>query len=191
MNGLLKMLTKPHGFKTWACTSWGFGPWLLFSVGSRCAVPGPFSPLAPRPLFWLHWSPSVGLAWGCHAQRPLRVTLPLPSCMFLFFPSAHPSRLQVLVPQGAFSNHPRLNLEKAMAPRSRTLAWRIPWTEEPGGLQSVGSLRVGHDWETSLSCIGEGNDIPLQCSCLENARDGSLVGCHLWGRTESDTTEAT
>ena len=36
-------------------------------------------------------------------------------------------------------------LEKAMATHSNTLAWRIPWTEEPGGLQSMGSLRVGHD----------------------------------------------
>ena len=39
----------------------------------------------------------------------------------------------------------------------------------------------------SLSCIGEGNGTPLQCSCLENPRDGSLVGCRLWGCTESDT----
>ena len=42
-------------------------------------------------------------------------------------------------------------LEKAMAPHSSTLAWKIPWTEEPGALQSMGSLRVGHDWATSLS----------------------------------------
>ena len=42
------------------------------------------------------------------------------------------------------------SLEKAMAPHSSTLAWRIPWTEEPGGLQSTGSQRVGHDWATSL-----------------------------------------
>ena len=41
--------------------------------------------------------------------------------------------------------------EKAMAPHSSTLAWKIPWMEEPGGLQSMGSLRVGHDWVTSLS----------------------------------------
>ena len=41
--------------------------------------------------------------------------------------------------------------EKAMAPHSSALAWKIPWTEEPGRLQSMGSLRVGHDWETSLS----------------------------------------
>jgi len=133
---------------------------------------------------------------------------------------------------------------------------KIPWTEEPVRLQSMGSLRVGHDWATSLSRIGEGNGSPLQCSCLENPRDwgawcaavygvaqsrirlkrlssssssrvrvghywvtslslftfmpwrrkwwptpvflpgesqglGSLVGCCLWGRTESETTEVT
>ena len=45
--------------------------------------------------------------------------------------------------------------EKAMAPHSSTLAWKIPWTEEPGRLQSMGSLRVRHDWATSLSRIGE------------------------------------
>ena len=40
--------------------------------------------------------------------------------------------------------------EKAMAPHSSTLAWKIPWTEEPGGLQSMGSQRVGHDWATNI-----------------------------------------
>ena len=79
--------------------------------------------------------------------------------------------------------------EKAMAPHSSTLAWKIPWMEEPGRLQSMGSLRVGHDWATSLSCIGEGNGNPLQCSCLENPRDGEPGGCRLWDHTESDTTE--
>ena len=67
-------------------------------------------------------------------------------------------------------------LEKAVANHSSTLAWKIPWTEEPGGLQSMGSLEVGLDWVTSLSLslsyIGEGNGGPLQCSCLENPRDG-------------------
>ena len=67
------------------------------------------------------------------------------------------------------------NLEKAMATHSSTLAWRIPWMEEPGGLQSVGSLRVRHDWETSLSLFTfmhwRRNGNPLQCSCLENPRD--------------------
>jgi len=70
----------------------------------------------------------------------------------------------------------KLGLEKAenqaMATHSSTLAWRIPWMEGPGRLQSMGSLRVRHDWATLLSCIGEGNGNPLQCSCLENPRDG-------------------
>ena len=49
------------------------------------------------------------------------------------------------------STHLWTPLEKAMATHSSTLAWKIPWTEEPGRLQSMGSLRVRHDWETSLS----------------------------------------
>ena len=48
------------------------------------------------------------------------------------------------------------SLEKAMATHSNILAWRIPWMEEPGRLQSMGSQRVGHDWATSLTCLGEG-----------------------------------
>ena len=83
-----------------------------------------------------------------------------------------------------------------MAPHSSTLAWKIPWMEEPGRVQSMGSLRVGQTerlhFHFSLSCFGEGDGNPLQCSCLENPRDrGSLVGYRLWGRTESDTTEVT
>ena len=66
--------------------------------------------------------------------------------------------------------------EKAMAPHSSTLAWKIPWMEKPGRLQSLGSLRVDMTerlyFHFSLSCIGEGNGNPLQCSCLENPRDG-------------------
>ena len=63
-----------------------------------------------------------------------------------------------------------------MAPHCSTLAWKIPWMEEPGRLQSTGSL--GSDtterlhFHFSFSCIGEGNGNPLQCSCLENPRDG-------------------
>ena len=67
-------------------------------------------------------------------------------------------------------------LEKAVAPHCSTLAWKIPWTEEPGRLQSMGSLRVGHDWVTSLSLFTfmhwRRKWHPLQCSCLENLRDG-------------------
>ena len=57
-----------------------------------------------------------------------------------------------------------------------TLAWKIPWTEEPGRLQSMESLESDTTerlhFHFSLSCIGEGNGNPLQCSCLENPRDG-------------------
>ena len=76
-----------------------------------------------------------------------------------------------------------------MAPHFSTLAWKIPWTEEPGGLQSMGSLRVGHDWVTSLSlsCIGEGNGNPLKCSCLKNPRDGGAWWAAVYGVTQSRT----
>ena len=87
-------------------------------------------------------------------------------------------------------------LEKAMAPHSSTLAWRIPWTEEPGGLQSMGSLSVGHDWATSLSLFTfmhwrrKWQPTPVFLPGESQGRR-SLVGCHLWGRTESDTTDVT
>ena len=81
--------------------------------------------------------------------------------------------------------------EKAMVPHSSTLAWRIPWTEEPGRLQSMDSLRVGHDWVTSLSpftsCIGEGNGNPLQCSCLENPRNGGAWWAAVYGVAQGRT----
>ena len=78
-----------------------------------------------------------------------------------------------------------------MAPLSSTLAWRIPWMEEPGGLQSMGSLRVRHNWATSLSfslsCVGEGHGNPLQCSCLENPRDKGAWWAAIYGVTQSRT----
>ena len=74
-----------------------------------------------------------------------------------------------------------------MAPHSSTLAWKIPWMEEPDRLQSMGSLRVGHDWVTSLSCIGEGNGNPLQCSCLENPRDWGAWWAAIYGVAQSWT----
>ena len=81
--------------------------------------------------------------------------------------------------------------EKAMAPHSSTLAWKIPWMEEPGGLQSMGSLRVGHTerlhFDFSLSCIGEENGNPLQGSCLENPRDGGAWWAAVSGVAQSRT----
>ena len=75
-----------------------------------------------------------------------------------------------------------------------TLAWKITWMEEPGRLQSIGSLRVGHDWATSLSLFTfmhwRRKWQPTPVFLLgESQGPGSLVSCRLWGRTESDTTE--
>ena len=86
--------------------------------------------------------------------------------------------------------------EKAIAPHSSTLAWKIPLMEEPRGLQSVGSQRVGHHWATSLWLFTfmhwrrKWQHTPV---LLPGESQGwwSLVGCHLWGRTESEMTEVT
>ena len=76
----------------------------------------------------------------------------------------------------------RAKMEKAMAPHSSTLAWKISWTEEPGALQSMGSLRVGHDWATSLSLFTfmywrrKWQPTPVFLPG-ESQGQGSLVGC--------------
>ena len=120
--------------------------------------------------FWLH------LFWwvrGCSDWGPV-----------------HPLRLHQKVLSAM------LSLEKAMAPHSSTLAWKIPWTEEPGRLQSMGLLRVRHDWATSLSLFTfmhwrrKWQTTPVFLPGESQGR-GSLVGCRLWGRTESNMTEAT
>ena len=76
-------------------------------------------------------------------------------------------------------------LEKAIVPHSSTLAWKIPWMEGPDGLQSMGSLRVGHDWATSLSLFTfahwrrKWQPTPVFLPGESQGR-GSLVGCRLW-----------
>ena len=88
----------------------------------------------------------------------------------------------------------RVSLEKEIATHSSTLAWKIPQMEEPGRLQSMGSRRLRHDWATSLSLFTFMNwrrkwqPTPVFLPG-ESQGWGSLVGCHLWGRTESDTTK--
>ena len=76
-----------------------------------------------------------------------------------------------------------------MAPYSSTLAWKIPWTEEPGRLQSIESLESNMTerlhFHFSLSFIGEGNGNPLQCSCLENPREGEAWWAAVYGVTQS------
>ena len=84
--------------------------------------------------------------------------------------------------------------EKAMATHSSTLAWKIPWTEEPGRLQSMRSLRLGYNWVTSLSLFTfmhwrrKWQPTPVFLPGESQGRR-SLVGCRLWGHTESDMTE--
>ena len=79
--------------------------------------------------------------------------------------------------------------EKAMAPHSSTLAWKIPWAEEPGRLQSMGSRRVRHNWATWLSLFTFMNwkrkwqPTPMFLPGQSQGW-GSLIGCRLWGRTE-------
>ena len=84
---------------------------------------------------------------------------------------------------------PGVRWRRRWHPTPVTLAWKIPRTEEPGRLQSMGSLRVRHDWATSLSlsCIGEGNGNPLQCCCLENPRDGGAWWAAIYGVAQSRT----
>ena len=78
-----------------------------------------------------------------------------------------------------------------MAPHSSNFAWKISWTEKPGGLQSVGSIELDTteqlQFHFSLSCIGEENGNPLQYSCLENPRDGGAWWAAIYGVAQSRT----
>ena len=83
--------------------------------------------------------------------------------------------------------------EKAMAPHSSTLAWKIPWTEEPGGLQFMGSQRVGHDFTFTFHFYALEKEMATHSSvlALENPRDRGAWWAVVYGVAESDTTEAT
>ena len=85
----------------------------------------------------------------------------------------------------------QLVVEKAMAPHSSTLAWKIPWMEElvgcrPWGPKESDSTEQLH-FHFSLSCTGEGNGNPLQCSCLENPRNGGAWWAAIYGVAQSRT----
>ena len=84
-----------------------------------------------------------------------------------------------------------LKLEKAMAPHSSTLAWKIPSMGEPGRLQSMGCEESDTTerlhFHFPLSCIREGNGNPVQCSCLENPRDGGAWWAAVYGVAQSRT----
>ena len=102
-------------------------------------------------------------AQGCQLPQPYIQTLSAPCPPS---PKHGPVLLHLECATGSFLN----------GTHSSTLAWKIPRTEEPGRLQSMGSLELDTTerlhFHFSLSCIGEGNGNPLQCSCLENPRDG-------------------
>ena len=107
-----------------------------------------------------------------------------------------PGRPQSIGSRSRVGHNWAIKPKKAMAPHSSTLAWKIPWTEEPGRLQSMGYRRVRQDWATSLSLFTfmhwkrKWQPTPVS---LPGESQGwrSLVGWRLWGCTESDTTEVT
>ena len=135
-----------------------------------------------------YWATSVSVSDSVrpHRRQPTRLLCPWDS----------PGKNTGVGCHRHFRRYLNLTEEKAMAPHSSTLAWKIAWTEEPGRLQSMELLRVRHDWATSLSLFTfmhwrrKWQPTPVFLPGESQGRQG-LVGCRLWGRTESDTTEAT
>ena len=141
----------------------------------------------------------------CVYQQPLSENLERSSALWVFIARHSPILFFRLILcfmiSSAYKAHfidlschlmrPFLRLEKAMAPHSSTLAWKIPWTEEPGRLQSMGSLRVGHDWATSLSLFTfihwRRKWQPTPVFCLENPRDGKAWWAAVYGVAQSRT----
>jgi len=102
-------------------------------------------------------------------------------CLWFHMPHLHPSISPFLATV----------MEKAMAPHSSTLAWKIPWMEEPGVLQSMRSRRVGHDWATSLWLFTfmhwRRKWQPIPMFLLENPRDWGAWWAAVYGVTQSWT----
>ena len=156
---------------------------------SRSVVSDPQRPYGLQPSRLLHARnfPGKSTGVGCRylLQKPYEVDILIISILKTFSFILFPFWKSVAPKQ-----------EKEMAPHSNTLAWKIPWAEEPVRLQSMWSWRVGHDWVTSLSLFTfmhwrrKWQPTPVFLPG-ESEGVGSLVGCHLWGCTEADTTEAT
>ena len=157
----------------------------LFTINIKLSIsPTVFATLLASSLF--HLSTKQILSFSGLSQNPILHTLTLSSYIL---PITEDSWFYLL---NVFWICLFLSTEKAMAPHSSAPAWKIPWKGEPGGLQSKGSLRVGHDPVTSyfhfsLSCIGKGNGNPLQCSCLENPRDRGACLAAVYGVSQSRT----
>ena len=160
---------------------WGL-PWLQ-TLNSSCQQ----THLCWRNIWWSVSFRSPSIRWECH---PVGHTLRNMGHGFASDVSILLDTVSILlVDWNVFP-------ERAMAPHSSTLAWKVPWAEEPGGPQSMGSRRVGHNWATSLSLFTfmhwRRKWQPTPVFLPEESQGwGSLVGCHLWGHTELDTTEAT
>ena len=155
--------------------------------------------LQARTLEWVAISFSNAWKWIVKAKLLSRVRL-----LVIPWTAAHqPPPSMRFSRQEYWSGVPMPSLCDILAPGfnssvslSSTLAWKIPWMAEPGRLQSMGSLRVGHDWATSLWLFTfmhwrrKWQPTPAFLPG-ESQGWGSLVGCRLWGRTESDMTEVT
>ena len=131
---------------------------------------------------WIDKKRAPALTFTCTKVRTLAFSLTKATCSLSFFVCLF------------VFNSLMKPAEKAMATHSSTLAWKIPCTEEPGKLQSRGSLRVGLNWASSLSLFTfihwrrKWQPTPVFLPG-ESQEPGSLMGCCLWGRTELDTTE--
>ena len=172
-----KQVIRP-AFKTIFYNVWGLPWWLWrYSVCLQCRRPG-FDPWVRKILWRKKWQPTAVLLSGkFHGWRSLVGYSPWgrkESDMTEWLQFHHLSNLQIKTlltlwgfPCGSVvKNPPAMQepqetwvqslgredpLEKSMAIQSSILAWRIPWTEEPGGLQSMGSQRVRHNWR-NLAC---------------------------------------
>ena len=166
---------------------------LLWSDGTRCPNLN-FWMLGFKPTFSLSSLTFIKRLFSSSSLYPIKVMSSAYLRLLIFL-------LEILIPAYSSSSpafHMKYSayMEKAMAPHSSTLAWKTPGMEKSGKLQSMGSLRIGHDWVTSLSLFTFMHwrrkwwPTPVFLPG-ESQGWGSLVGCRLWGLTESDTTEVT
>ena len=158
--------------------------------------------LLPYTFFFFYHIPytfTIALIWcsvllGNHLFTPLKATDLPHRWVYGDAPVPHLTSSDVFLT----ARNPNLNVhqDSSQSLESSTLAWKMPWTEEPGRLQSTKSLRIRHDWATSIWLFTfmhwrrKWQPIPVFFS-RESQGQGSLVGCHLWGHIEPDTTEAT
>ena len=152
-------------------------------------------------LFFLHWISCYSeinkytLKWVYLSQKTSKVSFRYPSC-FILWTMSLALKLFAYSILYYLQRYKENFMEKAMAPYSSTPAWKIPWTEEPGGLPSMGLHKVRYDWLPSLSLFTfmhwrrKWQPTPVFLPGESQGR-GSLVGGRLWGRTESDMTEET